>query len=86
MTLNLRKNLNEKAMINKTGYFIFIFPYFVAARDVTAESGKLWLEITFFNIFFTFKVSQKKFAQALYQVQVNLTQTELTKILPGMKF
>ena len=41
MTLNLRKNLSEKAMINKTGYFIFIFPYFVAARDVTAESGKL---------------------------------------------
>ena len=49
MTLNLRKNLSEKAMINKTGYFIFIFPYFVAARGITAESGKLRLEITTFN-------------------------------------
>ena len=36
--------------------------------------------------FFIFKVSQKKFAQALYLVQVNFTQTELTKILPEMKF
>ena len=40
-------------MINRPGYFIFIFLYFGAARDVIAESGKLSLEIKkFINIIF----------------------------------
>ena len=55
-------------MINRPGYFIFIFPYFVAARDVSAESGKLSLE-NFFDkknlLISFFKVSQKNFAQAV---------------------